>query len=191
MNNRKHITAVALSAAIVGGGVAGATLGVPGISGAQNDQSTTTEKGDKSSDAQRGEFRKGGAAIEAAVDALGISTDDLRSALQEDKTIADIAKEKGVDKQKVIDAMVAAEEKQLEEMKSEIPDRMAKLVDGEMPMGRGGPGGHVGPRGHGGPGFPGGMDRDGDKDGQNTEKSDKSESNGSDSSSEKSSTTSA
>ena len=49
---------------------------------------------------------RGGASLEAAATALGITTDELKTELQADKTIADVATEKGVDVDTVIDAMV-------------------------------------------------------------------------------------
>lgn len=43
MQLRKSIVALSISAGLVGGGIAGAVLGVPGLSGAQEDDTTTTE----------------------------------------------------------------------------------------------------------------------------------------------------
>lgn len=43
MQLRKSIVALSISAGLVGGGLAGAVLGVPGLSGAQEDEPTTTE----------------------------------------------------------------------------------------------------------------------------------------------------
>ena len=45
--------------------------------------------------------------LEAAAEALGMTTDELRTELEAGKTIADVAGEQGVDVQTVIDAMVA------------------------------------------------------------------------------------
>ena len=51
--------------------------------------------------------RHGGAGLTEAATALGVTADELRTELQSGKTIAQVAQAKGVDVQKVIDAMVA------------------------------------------------------------------------------------
>jgi hypothetical protein len=50
---------------------------------------------------------RGGHGLEAAATALGITADELRTAIEGGQTIAEVATEKGVDVQTVIDAMVA------------------------------------------------------------------------------------
>jgi hypothetical protein len=49
----------------------------------------------------------GGRDLDAAAQALGMTADELRTALQGGKSLADVAKEKGVDVSKVVDALVA------------------------------------------------------------------------------------
>ena len=97
-------------------------------------------------------------ASEAVAKALGMTADELRTELQSGKTLADIAKAKGVDiakvKQAIIDdftaretAEVAAGEHTQAEVDQKIADLTSKIddvVNGAMPMG--GKGGH-GPRG--------------------------------------------
>ncbi|MGE0877138.1 MAG: hypothetical protein AB7O61_00690 [Acidimicrobiia bacterium] len=56
-----------------------------------------------------------GQAITAAAGALGVSEADLKTALQSGKSLADVAADKGVDVQKVIDAIVAAEKTEIEQ----------------------------------------------------------------------------
>ena len=74
-----------------------------------------------------GGFRGGrGADLTAAATALGITSDALKTELQAGKTIADVAKEKGVDVQKVIDALVAAET-------ANITQRVTNEVNGVKP----------------------------------------------------------
>lgn len=160
MASPKIIGAAALSAALAAGGLIGATLGSPLTSGAStNAATTTTVAGSTESGADAGERGPGrgmghgmggGVELEAAAKALGITVDELRTALQDDKSIADVAEEKGVDKQKVIDAMVAAAEARLDEAKAALPERIAAMVDGTMPAG--GPGGGPGGGHRGGPG---------------------------------------
>jgi polyhydroxyalkanoate synthesis regulator phasin len=101
--------------------------------------------------------------LAAAAAYLGMSEDELREAL-DGKTLADIAKDKGKTASGLVAALVAAEEKKVDEavadgritkaqaaeIKSGLHDRMQALVDGEL-HGRG-TGAHPGlwP----GPGFP-------------------------------------
>ncbi len=98
--------------------------------------------------------------LDAAAKALGVTTDDLRSALRDGKSIADVAKDKNVDVNKVIDSMVATAQARIDKAKTdgkitqaqadrltaELKDRITKLVNGDFA----GPG-----RGPGGPGGPG------------------------------------
>jgi uncharacterized protein YidB (DUF937 family) len=58
---------------------------------------------------------RGGPGLDAAAEALGITADELRTALDDDQTIAEVAAAKGVDVQTVIDAMVAGMKAHLDE----------------------------------------------------------------------------
>ena len=106
--------------------------------------------------------------LDAAAKALGLTADDLRTALQGGKSLADVAKSKGIDPAKVVDALVAelkahldsevasGEHTQAEadQMLAAAKTRIQDFVNGTAPAGGpgfGGPGGH----GHGGPGFGG------------------------------------
>ena len=99
-----------------------------------------------------------------------MTVDDLRSALQGGKSLADVAKEKGIDVAKVVDALVAQMKAHLDEhvasgkntqaeadqMLADARSRIEAFVNGTAPAGGpgfgfGGPGG----RGHHGPGFGG------------------------------------
>jgi multidrug efflux pump subunit AcrA (membrane-fusion protein) len=100
--------------------------------------------------------------FDAAAKALGITTDELRTALRDGKSIAQVAKDKNVDVNKVIDAMVAGaqaridqakndgkiDQAQADRLKSGLKDRITKLVNGEF---AGGPGPGRGFWGHRGP----------------------------------------
>jgi hypothetical protein len=63
-----------------------------------------------------------GAGLDTAAKALGMSTADLRTALRDGSSIADVAKQKGVDVDKVIDALVA--------------EAKSKLAGHDLPGGR-------------------------------------------------------
>jgi uncharacterized protein (DUF433 family) len=161
MPNRKILAAAAMAGALTVGGALGVALGTPGVSGAEKGTTaTTTTAPAKDGPGKRGPgggFRHGpggGVELEAAAKAIGISVEDLRSALKDGKSIAEVAKDKGVARQKVIDAMVKAAEARLDEAKKALPDRIADVVDGKFkgPQGKGPDGG--GPPGHrGGRGF--------------------------------------
>jgi len=159
MKNRKIIAAVGMTAALAGGGLAGATLGNPLASGAQDGTTTTEQPAEATTDTPsrtegprhgRGPGRFDGG---AAAEALGLTTKELRTELKAGKTLAEVAEAQGVDKQDLIDALVAAGETRLDEAKAELPDRIAELVDSTLPArGEGGHGGRGEPGGRGGPG---------------------------------------
>jgi uncharacterized protein YidB (DUF937 family) len=163
-DRRTLITAAAVAAALAGGGIAGATLGRPILAGAQEDPTTTTVVedggGDGNGDTREcagfgiGLGRHGGfvADLDVAAEALGISEDDLRDALRDGQTIAEVAEAEGVDVQTVIDALVAEATARIddavadgdldaddaEELKADLPDRITDLVNGEgFPLGPG------------------------------------------------------
>jgi hypothetical protein len=117
----------------------------------------------------RGHGGPGFGNLDAAAKAIGMTADDLRTALQGGKSLADVAKAKGVDPAKVIDALVADLKAHLDsevtsgehtraeadQMLADAKTRITDFVNGKAPAGGpgfGGPGGH----GHGGPGGFGG-----------------------------------
>jgi ribosomal protein S20 len=81
-------------------------------------------------------------ALDAAAEALGVSEQELRDALADGRSIADVAKDKGVDVAKVIDAMVAEATARIDEqaarLKADLPERISELVRTEGLPGRGG-----------------------------------------------------
>jgi polyhydroxyalkanoate synthesis regulator phasin len=105
---------------------------------------------------------KGRMPLDVVAGALGISEDALRSELDGTKSIADIAKARGVDVQKVIDALVADATKRIDEAvtagkltaaqaataKSTLTERITERVNKVGPAGRGGHGRHGRHGGH-------------------------------------------
>lgn len=87
--------------------------------------------------------------LDAAAAAIGISTDDLRTALQSGQSLADVAQAHGVTSQAVTDALVAAEKTELDARvasgditQAEADQKLAALtqdvtamVNGQMPAG--------------------------------------------------------
>lgn len=123
--HRKLIGAAAFSLALAAGGTAGALLGTPSLSGAQDDtdQSATVDEAPPHRLPHRGE------GLEAAAEALGITKADLLTALKDGKSIAQVAEDQGVDVQTVIDALVADATARLEELEASLPDRMTDVVN--------------------------------------------------------------
>ena len=109
----------------------------------------------------------GGPRAEVLAQALGMTTDELHTALESGKTIAQVASDQGVDVQVVIDALtaelnnhiadeVASGELTQEEADAKLADlstRITDMVNNPRPAeGPGGPGDHKGPGGERGPG---------------------------------------
>ncbi len=98
--------------------------------------------------------RRGGPGLDAAATALGVTAEDLRTALQDGQTIAQVAESKGVSVQTVIDAMVgelkthlaeevASGEHTQEEADQKLADateRITDMVNNGMPERGAGPG---------------------------------------------------
>ena len=124
---KKLLGAAAFSLVLAGGGVAGALLGSPVSSGAQE---ATQE--DAAPDDEVGFRHHRGEQLEVAAEALGMSVEDLRAALAGGQTIAEIAADRDVDLDTVIDALVA-------QATEDIRERVTAMVNGEPPL-------HHGPR---------------------------------------------
>ena len=130
METKKLIGAAAFSLALAGGGVAGALLGVPGSSSAQESTTDTTDTDTDPAaatgvDHPRGRHLRFGG-LEAAATAIGITEDELRTELEAGKSIAEVAAAHDVDVDTVIDAMVT-------EATDDIREHITALVNGELP----------------------------------------------------------
>jgi hypothetical protein len=164
-----------VAAGVAGGAVVGALLFAPLSSLAQDEggeyrepDAATQEdgtRGDRPFMDGRGPGGHGmmlGRGLDTAADVLGVTDAELRSALEEGMSIADVAEDQGVDVQEVVDALVAAaterldqavedgrlEEDRAEEIKAALPQRVAAMVEREGLPGRGGRGPEgVGPGG--------------------------------------------
>jgi ribosomal protein S20 len=133
------VAATAVVAALAGGGVVGQSIAVTAVAGAQtgNNQPPGGH----------------GPKLDAAAQALNLSVDDLRSKLDNNTTLAQVAQAQGVDVQKVIDAMVAdatahidqavqdgkLTADQANQRKSNLQDHVTKLVNEGKPKGEHGP----------------------------------------------------
>ena len=121
-NTRKLIGSAAFAVALTGGGVAGALLGTPGTSGAQESTATTSEDGDGTA----GRVGHRGKHTDVAAAALGMTVEELEAELEVGKTVAEVAAVEGVDVDTVIDALVAA-------ATENIRERITARVNGERP----------------------------------------------------------
>jgi len=145
--NRTLLGAAAFSLALAGGGITGALLGAPTLSSAQDEPTTeTTEAADEAA-GRHGPGDHRGDRLTVAAEALGVSEDELRTALEGGQSLAQVAGAEGVDVQTVIDALVADGTARLEEAIAALPDRVAELVEREGLPERRGPGGPGGPHG--------------------------------------------
>ena len=173
----KGAVVAGVAASVVAGGAVGAALTASSPAGAQTAPTTPSQaQTDTAGPAvgHRGGPGGPGGSHEAVSDdsvaaaAIGISEADLTSALQSGQSMAAVAKAHNVDPQKVIDALVADEEKevadrvtageitqaQADQMKAGITQRITNRVNGTAPQGGPGHGHGHGFRGPGGPGQP-------------------------------------
>jgi hypothetical protein len=104
---KKLIGAAALAAGLSGGGIAGALLFAPAVSGAQTEEEAPA---DEDADVERHH------PLQTAAEALGMTVDELAAELEAGKSIATVAEERGVDVQTVIDALVAEATERITEM---------------------------------------------------------------------------
>jgi uncharacterized protein YidB (DUF937 family) len=109
------------------------------LSGLVGDGTITQEQADKVAEALNGSDALGhhgpggglrglgpGVGLDAAAEALGMSAQDLRSALQRGSTLADVAQEQGVETSALVDALVTAAQERLD----------AAVADGRIPQQR-------------------------------------------------------
>ena len=117
-------------------------------------------------DGGEGRGGKMGAHLEAAATALGMTSDELKTALADGSSLADVAASKKVAVQKVIDAIVVDEkaeiaqavtdgkltQAQADALQAKVIEHVTAIVNGERPAPLFGRGGHGGRGDHGGRG---------------------------------------
>jgi hypothetical protein len=178
-NRQSSFRRYAVPAALVVGGVTvGSFLAPIGFASAQEDGDDQVDQADQGAetdddDRGRGDGRRGGphahiargARLEVLTDSLGLDADELRAALAEGKSLADVAAEQGVAVEDLSAALVAEAEERIddavaegmldaeraEDMKAGLAERIddhINRVPGERAGGEFGPG--KGKRGPGG-----------------------------------------
>lgn len=165
---RKTAAAVAFAASMTVGGLAGATLGVPGVAGAAEaaagwvdealgglvDDGTITQAQADAVETALEEARPARAhralrhhGLDAAADALAMTEEDVRDALADGKTLAEVAGEQGISVDALVDALVAEHQARLDEAVAEgdltqeqaderlaaAEERVTAFVNGERP----------------------------------------------------------
>jgi uncharacterized protein YidB (DUF937 family) len=140
MRISRPIAVTTLAATALAGGLGGALLLGPASADSTNTAASTASVRGAASAAP---CREGLADL---ADVIGISTDDLRAALRDGQTLAQVAETNGVDPQQVVDVLVANGAERLDaavaagridqatadERKASLPDRAADLVNGEL-----------------------------------------------------------
>jgi hypothetical protein len=110
MMQGRLLTGVAVVTAVAAGGVGGALIGVPGLSGAQPFPKSATSTAAAGATKPAGRIRGQSALLDAAAKALKLTTQQLTDKLSDGKTtIADVAKQQNVDVKTVIDAIATAD----------------------------------------------------------------------------------
>ena len=127
MVRSRLVAGIAVVTAVAAGGVGGALIGVPSLSGAQQFPKSATPNAATNVAATgtdpAGRPRRDPALLDAAAKALNLTTQQLRDKLSDGKTtIADVAKQQNVDIQTVIDAMASADK-----------DRISAIVNNPWP----------------------------------------------------------
>jgi hypothetical protein len=119
MVQSRLLASVTVAAAVTAGGVAGAVLAVPSLSGAQT-TTTTPSNGSGNANGPAPEHRKGAPLLDAAAEALNLTPEELREKLSDgETTIADVAQEQNVDIDTVIDAMTNADRERIDDLVDE------------------------------------------------------------------------
>ncbi len=160
-----HVRAAVAAAAIAGAGLAGFGLTTAfAQEDPAEDPTTTTEPAPAEDAAPDREGCRGhrGPGLDAMAEAIGIEVEDLRAALQEGQTPAEVAEANGVSRDDLVAAIVEditahideavdagdLTEAEADERRAEVEDHANDIVDGIRPEGMrpGGP-----PAGPGGP----------------------------------------
>jgi hypothetical protein len=117
MRQSRLVTGVAVVTAVAAGGVGGALIGVPALSGAQPFPANATAAAASDGTKPSGHIRGESALLDAAAKALNLTTQQLSDKLSDGKTtIADVAKQQNIDVNKVIDAIASADRSRISDI---------------------------------------------------------------------------
>ena len=156
----KGIAAALITGSLLTGGAIGTALLGGSVATAQDSSSSDSQSAQSDAPPVRPEGRglhgpHGRLDLSVAAGAIGISEDDLKTALQSGQSMADVATAHGVDPQKVIDALVADAQAKLAERvaSGEITQAQADEISANLVQRITDRVNHAG--GPGGPGCPG------------------------------------
>jgi prolyl-tRNA editing enzyme YbaK/EbsC (Cys-tRNA(Pro) deacylase) len=141
MRISRPIAVTILAATALACGLGGALLLGPASADTSTSTAATTAFG--GAGAVAAPCREGLADV---AEAIGIATDDLRAALRDGQTLAEVAEANGVDPEQVVDVLVANGTERLDaavsagridqaaanERRANLPERVAELVNGEL-----------------------------------------------------------
>lgn len=146
---RKLLASTAAGLALFGGSVAVAATGIVGVAGAQDNGSTQTQPADGTARKGDGQHRRHLAkrVVTNIAEVLGMQPRDLLTELKTGKTVAQVANERGIETQSLIDQLVAKVNAKVDEavangklsaeraaqIKQKAPERITKLVDTPLP----------------------------------------------------------
>jgi hypothetical protein len=147
------LRAAVAAAAIAGAGLAGFGLTSAFAQTDPGDDATTTTEAPAADDAARpeGACEGRGPGLDAMAEAIGIDVEDLRAALEDGQTPAEVAEDNGVSRADLVDAVVAditdhvnqeVEDGELtqdeaDERLADVEEHANAIVDGEHPEGHG------------------------------------------------------
>jgi hypothetical protein len=140
MLGRRLVIPLVVVGSVAAGGVAGAVLGVPSLSGASNSGTTVSATSVPNANGHAKGARRGviDDRFEAAAKALKLTPEQLKDKLSDGKTtIADVAKAQHVDINDVIDAIAAADRKAIEDwVNKPLPQHPFAGGPGNLPNGK-------------------------------------------------------
>ncbi len=145
---RKLLATTAAGLTLLGGSIAVAATGLTGVASAQSSTPTTSAQpatGQKGEHANRRQVAK--AALKEVAKDLGMAPKDLLTELRSGKTINQVAQEKGVPSQTIVDDLVGKVDARVDKavsegkltqqqgdtIKAKAPERIAKLMDRQLP----------------------------------------------------------
>jgi hypothetical protein len=151
---RTTVRAAVAAAAIAGAGLAGFGLTSAFAQTADDDAPTTTEA-PAADEAGRPPGGCEGRGLDGVAEAIGIDAEELRAALEDGQTPAEVAEANGVSRAELVDAIVAnidehldqavedghLTEAEADERRAEAEERANAIADGERPEHPRGPGG--------------------------------------------------
>jgi len=132
MRMSKRMAAGTAAASMGIGGLVGAAVLAPAVSGAQAGDASSEASVERAAHPRAAHGGIDIAPLDEVAETIGTSSGELRQALGEGQTVAEVAEANGVDPDTVVDALVAGATERLEQGMAELPERMEGLVNGDF-----------------------------------------------------------